>query len=55
MGYPSSVGFVYHVTDKIAIRPELNIAQASTETTAPTIAGVQWQQVSSSTWAIGRV
>lgn len=52
MGYPSSVGIVYHVTDKIAIRPELNIAQASTETTAPAIAGVN-VSVSSDTWAIG--
>ncbi|HET7217644.1 MAG TPA: hypothetical protein VFJ02_06330 [Vicinamibacterales bacterium] len=24
MGYPASVGFVYHVTDRVAIRPELS-------------------------------
>jgi len=55
MGYPSSVGIVYHLTDKIAIRPELNIAQASTETNVPTLAGVSvgTTTVSSSTWAIG--
>ncbi len=52
MGYPSSVGIVYHLTDKIAIRPELNIAQASTETTGPAIAGVNLS-VSSDTWVIG--
>lgn len=55
MGYPSSVGIVYHVTDKLAIRPELNIAQASTETNVPTLAGVTvgTTAVSSSTWTIG--
>ncbi|HKV99272.1 MAG TPA: outer membrane beta-barrel protein [Vicinamibacterales bacterium] len=55
MGYPSSVGIVYHLTDKLAIRPELNIAQASTETTVPTVAGtsIGTTTVTSSTWAIG--
>ena len=31
MGYPSAVGFIFHVTDKIAIRPEVNFASSSTE------------------------
>jgi hypothetical protein len=55
MGYPSSVGIVYHVTDKLAIRPELNIAQASTETNVPAIAGISigTSTVTSSSWAIG--
>jgi len=52
MGYPSSVGIVYHVTDKLAIRPELNIAQASTETAGPAVAGVTINS-SSDSWAIG--
>ena len=52
MGYPSSVGIVYHVTDKLAIRPELTIAQSSTETNLPAIGGFP-VNVSSDTWAIG--
>src|SRR5262245_21030943 len=52
MGYPSSVGIVYHVTDKLAVRPELTIAQASTEATGPAISRVNFS-ASSSSWAIG--
>jgi hypothetical protein len=31
MGYPASIGFVYHVTDRFAIRPEIALAIASNE------------------------
>jgi hypothetical protein len=32
MGYPASVGFVAHVTERFAIRPELNVTFGTTET-----------------------
>jgi hypothetical protein len=47
MGYPSSFGIIFHVTDKIAIRPEFNFAQSSSD--LETIIG----DTSSSTWTIG--
>ena len=31
MGYPASVGFVFHVSDRFAIRPELNLNVSSAE------------------------
>jgi hypothetical protein len=31
MGYPASVGLVWHVTDRIAIRPELSFSVRNTE------------------------
>jgi hypothetical protein len=34
MGYPSAFGVVWHVTDKVALRPELSLAGGSSETTA---------------------
>lgn len=33
MGYPAAVGVLWHVTDKVAIRPELSLAGGSAETT----------------------
>jgi hypothetical protein len=32
MGYPASVGLVWHVTDKVALRPEVSFAFGSSET-----------------------
>jgi hypothetical protein len=32
MGYPASVGLVWHVTDKVAVRPEASFALGSSET-----------------------
>ena len=32
MGYPSAFGVLWHVTDKVAIRPELSVAGGSAET-----------------------
>lgn len=34
MGYPSSVGVVWHLSDKVALRPELSLAGGSAETSA---------------------
>ena len=31
MGYPASIGILWHVSDKVAIRPELSIAGGSSE------------------------
>jgi hypothetical protein len=36
MGYPASVGVVWHVADRVAIRPEISLVQSSTDTTAIT-------------------
>jgi len=33
MGYPQSVGIVWHVTDRIALRPEVSISHSWSETT----------------------
>ena len=32
MGYPSNVAFIWHVTDRVAIRPEISFAWSSLET-----------------------
>lgn len=32
MGYPSAFGVLWHVTDKVALRPELSVAGGSSET-----------------------
>ena len=39
MGYPTAVGVLWHVTERIAIRPEIDFARsvATTETTSTTI------------------
>jgi len=47
MGYPSSVGILFHVTDKIAIRPEFNFAQSSSDIETLIV------DSESSSWAIG--
>jgi hypothetical protein len=31
LGYPTSIGFLWHVSDRIAVRPEINVANTSTE------------------------
>jgi len=31
MGYPASIGLVYHLTDRVALRPELTFSRASSE------------------------
>ena len=36
MGYPASVGVVWHISDRLAIRPEISLIQSSTDTTAIT-------------------
>lgn len=36
MGYPASVGILWHVSDRVAIRPEISLVQSSTTTTVVT-------------------
>ena len=51
MGYPASVGVVWHVADRMAIRPEISLVQTSTDITAVTTltfstpSGTQTQQI----------
>jgi hypothetical protein len=35
MGYPASIGLVYHLSDKIAVRPEFAFTHATGETDTP--------------------
>jgi Outer membrane protein beta-barrel domain len=35
MGYPASIGLVYHVSDKIAVRPDVAFSHSSGETATP--------------------
>jgi hypothetical protein len=39
MGYPAAVGLLFHVTDKVAIRPEVSFATSSTEIEGGLITG----------------
>jgi hypothetical protein len=34
MGYPAAIGIIYHVSDNVAIRPELSFSRTTTETTS---------------------
>jgi hypothetical protein len=47
MGYPSSVGFIYHVNDRFAIRPEVtfNVVSGTSET--------DFSSSDGDTWALG--
>ena len=44
MGYPTSVGFIYHVGDRFAIRPEVtfNVVGSTSETDFSTSEGDTW-------------
>jgi Outer membrane protein beta-barrel domain len=43
MGYPASIGVIFHATDKVAIRPELSFAKNTTDSTT----------LNSDNWIIG--
>src|SRR4051812_22783188 len=47
MGYPASVGFIWHVSDKLAIRPELAFAGGATEISGSALG------IESDTWNVG--
>jgi hypothetical protein len=48
MGYPASVGFMWHVSDRVAIRPEVSFSHSSTESET-SILGIT---SSSDTWTV---
>ena len=37
MGYPESIGLLWHVTDKVAVRPEFSFNHSTTDTNVPFI------------------
>ena len=47
MGYPAAAGVLWHVSPKVAIRPELTFAGSSTETTSSSLA------IEGSGWNLG--
>jgi hypothetical protein len=47
MGYPSSFGIVWHVSDKVAIRPELSINSSSSESNSSSF------NAENDTWTLG--
>jgi hypothetical protein len=36
MGYPAAVGVIWHITDAIAVRPDLTVSTSTTESTSTT-------------------
>ena len=53
MGYPASVGVIWHVSDRIALRPEVSLTQiSSTSTSVITIAVPGGQNLSTTTQAV---
>jgi opacity protein-like surface antigen len=49
MGYPESIGLLWHVTEKVAVRPEFSFAHSSTDTNLPFIDN----NISSTTVSVG--
>ena len=51
MGYPASIGVVWHVSDRIAIRPEVSLQQISTTSTSviTTVVGIVGGNVTTTT------
>jgi opacity protein-like surface antigen len=52
MGYPAAVGVLWHVSDKVAIRPELSFAGSSNETSTST-GTLPEIQIEGDGWSIG--
>jgi hypothetical protein len=49
MGYPESIGLLWHVTDNVAVRPEFRFAHSTTDTNVP-FAG---ENTSSTSFGVG--
>jgi hypothetical protein len=47
MGYPASIGIVWHISDKVAIRPELSISGGSAEASSSSFAS------ENDSWSLG--
>jgi len=50
MGYPASVGIIWHLGDKVAIRPELSFSGNSSDSTSPSANAVASE---SEGWTLG--
>jgi opacity protein-like surface antigen len=50
MGYPAAVGLVWQLSDRVAIRPEFQVARTTSELSAP---GIDLLSSSASSWSIG--
>ena len=50
MGYPAAVGLVWHLSDRVAIRPEFQVARTTSELSTP---GIDLLSSSASSWSIG--
>lgn len=51
MGYPAGVGVLWHVTDAVALRPDVVLTRGTTETTTSGFAGVS-STASQSDWTV---
>ena len=49
MGYPASIGIVWHVTSKLALRPEISVSSSTNELTATSTISVGGSTVTNST------
>jgi hypothetical protein len=47
MGYPASIGLLYHVTDRVAVRPEFSVSRNTGSSSSPIITTI------SSGWSLG--
>lgn len=41
MGYPGSIGIIWHASERMAIRPDFNVAQTSSESKSGFSAGLK--------------
>jgi opacity protein-like surface antigen len=55
MEYPATVGVIYHVSDRVAVRPEVSFSKASAETLATTSIGASSSTYKSThgSWEVG--
>src|SRR5581483_1699657 len=52
MGYPASIGVIWHVSDRVAVRPEISLQQiASMSTSVTTVTNTT--QTTTDQWAVG--
>jgi hypothetical protein len=49
MGYPESIGLLWHVAEKVAVRPEFRFAHSTTDTNLP----IADENVSSTSFGVG--
>src|SRR5258707_12879195 len=49
LGYPASVGVIFHLSDHVALRPEFSVSKSTTSDDASSPSG----STSTGTWALG--